>query len=108
MIPRRGGIYLVRLDKKRPALVISPDYRNEFASDVIVVPASTRLSKLATHVLLKKGEAGLKSDSVLKCEQITTLNKSDFAFGPLGPPLSASRVHEVERAIIRALGVALP
>ena len=55
----RGHMYWVSLDKRRPALVVSPDYRNERASDVIVVPATSRLRSSPTRVLLLKGEAGL-------------------------------------------------
>ena len=39
--PRRGEVYLVRLDKDRPALVISADALNRYALDVCVVPMTT-------------------------------------------------------------------
>jgi len=104
---RRGYIYLAHLDKLRPVLVISPDIRNELASDVIVVPCSTRLSTAPTHVRLRRGEGGLPSESVLKCEQITTLHKRDVR-GPVGGPIPAARILETERAILRAIGVPVP
>ncbi|HEY3256561.1 MAG TPA: type II toxin-antitoxin system PemK/MazF family toxin, partial [Polyangiaceae bacterium] len=72
---RRGHIYLAHLDKLRPVLIISPNIRNELASDVLVVPCSTRLSIAPTHVRLRRGEGGLSAASVLKCEQITTLHQ---------------------------------
>ena len=34
--PRHGHLCWVSLDKRRPALVLSPDYRDEHADDVIV------------------------------------------------------------------------
>jgi mRNA-degrading endonuclease toxin of MazEF toxin-antitoxin module len=37
------------MDKRRPVLVISPDYRNERASDVIVVPATTTVRSNASR-----------------------------------------------------------
>jgi len=104
---RRGCLYWARLDKRRPVLVLSPDYRNELASDVIVIPCSTNLYLSPTHVLLRKAEGGLTTASVLKCEQVTTLHKEDVG-GAIGRPLSAKRLVEVEIAVLRAIGVALP
>jgi mRNA-degrading endonuclease toxin of MazEF toxin-antitoxin module len=104
----RGRLYWADLDERRPVLVISPDYRNERASDVIVVPCSTRLRDAPTHVRLKAREGGLREASVLKCEQITTLPISALEETAVGPPLSATRVAQVERAILRAIGVAVP
>jgi mRNA-degrading endonuclease toxin of MazEF toxin-antitoxin module len=106
--PRRGHLYLARLDKTRPVLVISTDVRNALASDVMVVPCTTTLSIAPTHVRLKKGEGGLPSASVLKCEQLTTFPQEDLIRGPLGPALSAAKLLEVERCILRAIGVPVP
>ncbi len=108
MEPRRAHLYWVNLDKRRPALVLSPDYRNQHASDVIVVPCSTRLRPAPTHVLLRSGQGGLAESSVLKCEQITTLAKADVHGPPLGKPLSTAILRAVERAVLRAIGVAVP
>lgn len=105
---RRGCLYWARLDKRRPVLVLSPEYRNELASDVIVVPCSSNLRLSPTHVLIRKGEGGVASASVLKCEQITTLHKGDVGRDPIGRQLSAKRLIEVELAVLRAIGVALP
>jgi mRNA-degrading endonuclease toxin of MazEF toxin-antitoxin module len=98
----------VNLDKRRPALVVSPDYRNERANDVIVVPCSTRLRPAPTHVVLRRGHGGLAENSVLKCEQITTLVKADVHGPPLGKPLPAAVLGAVERAVLRAIGVPVP
>jgi len=106
--PRRGHLYWVNLDKRRPALVLSPDYRNERASDVIVVPCSSRRRPAPTHVMLKRGQGGLAEDSVLKCEQITTLSRADVREGALGKPLPAAVLRAVERAVLRAIGVPVP
>jgi mRNA interferase MazF len=105
---RRGYVYLAHLDKLRPVLVISLNVRNELASDVIVVPCSSRLSTAPTHVRLRRGEGGLTEASVLKCEQITTLHKDDVRRRPLGEPLPPKKLLEVERAILRAIGVPVP
>ena len=105
---RRGFVYFARLDKLRPVLVISSDVRNALASDIIVIPCTTTLSIAPTHVRLRKGEAGLSTASVLKCEQITTLHKDDVRRDPLGGPLLPKRILEVERAVLRAIGVPVP
>ena len=104
---RRGFLYWVRLDKRRPALILSPDARNEHASDVIVIPASTVLREGPWHVRLRKGEAGILAPSVLKCEQITTLPKSCLEPEALGR-LSPARLSEVEQAVFRAIGIPTP
>ena len=105
---RRGYIYVARLDKLRPVLVISPNVRNELASDVIVVPCSTRLLAAPTHVRLGRGDGGLPQVSMLKCEQITTLHQDDVRRQPLGGRIPEKRLLEVERAILRAIGVPVP
>ena len=105
---RRGFIYLARLDKFRPVLVISSNVRNDLASDVIVIPCSTSLSAAPTHVRLRRGEGGVSEASVLKCEQIATLHKEDIRRQALGGALPPKRVLEVERAVLRAIGVPIP
>ena len=103
----RGHLYWVHLDKRRPALVVSPNARNERATDAIVVPCTTQLRPAPTHVHLRQGEGGAPEDSVLKCEQITTLHQDDIDIenGPLGGTLSRARLAAVERAVLRAIGV---
>ncbi len=104
---RRGYVYWARLDKRRPVLVTSPDYRNEHASDVLVVPCSTRLRDAPTHVRLRAQEGGVAQACVLKCEQITTLHRDDLEEAPLGKARAAARLAEVEAAVLRAIGVAI-
>jgi mRNA-degrading endonuclease toxin of MazEF toxin-antitoxin module len=105
---RRGFLYFARLDKLRPVLVISLDVRNALASDVIVIPCTTTLSIAPTHVRVRKGEGGLAAASVLKCEQITTLHRDDVRPTPLGAPLAPKRLLDVERCVLRAIGVPVP
>ena len=111
--PRRGEIYLVRLPghpsdiKDRPALVVSLDVRNRLANDVIVVPLSTTLRLAPTHVELPAGEGGLKENSMAKCEQVTTLDKSFLIRGPFAGTINTSLMREVEKAIQRAIGIVI-
>ena len=110
--PQRGCLYWVNIpgepgSKRRPALVISPDARNRLATDVLVIPASTTLRPAPTHVRLAKGTGGLARDSVLKCEQITTLPKHLLGDAAIGQPLPARLLEDVERGVLRAIGVAV-
>lgn len=108
--PLRGCLYWVTIPgepgtKRRPALVVSVNARNRLAGDVLVVPASTTLRPAPTHVRLRKGTGGLPGDSVLKCEQITALPKDLLSTSALGGPLSAGLLEEVQRGVLRAIGV---
>ncbi len=88
--------------------MLSPQARNERASDVIVAPISSVLSEGPWHVRLRKGEAGVPRASIVKCEQITTLPKDCIDPGSLGRALSASKMTQAEHAVLRAIGVAVP
>lgn len=102
---RRGHLYWALLDKRRPVLVLSPDYRNQHASDVIVVPCTTKRRHAPTHVPLRRREGGSPDPAVLKCEQITTLHQDDVDGTALGGALSRNRLAQVEQAVLRAIGV---
>ena len=107
-VVRRGYLYWATLDKRRPVLIISPDYRNEHASDIIVIPCSTIIRPAPTHVILRKGEGGVPTRSVLKAEQIVTLPRVEVGTKALGNPLSAMKLAELERAVLRAIGIPIP
>ena len=107
----RGEIYLASMrtrpgDRKtRPVLVISPDVRNRWASDVLVVPLSTQVRPAPTHVLLDRGQGGIPHASIVKCEQVTCLDKSLLEPRPLGRPLNDDTIRRVENALLVALGI---
>jgi mRNA-degrading endonuclease toxin of MazEF toxin-antitoxin module len=110
LFPRRAHIYWVRVPdepggKRRPALVVSPDSRNRLATDVIVIPISSVLHDAPTHVRLGAGEGGLARASVAKCEQVTTLRRDRLVLRALGGALAAMRMTEIEKALLRAIGV---
>jgi mRNA-degrading endonuclease toxin of MazEF toxin-antitoxin module len=101
----RGYIYWSHLDKRRPAIVVSPDRRNAAAYDSILVPCSTRMRPGSWHVVLRKAEGGLPETCVAKCEGIVTVRHDLIESEPLGGQLSPSRMREIEIAIMRALGI---
>jgi len=101
--PRRGELCLVRLDKDRPALVISTDALNRYALDICVVPiTSIEHRKFSLRVPLPPGEGGLRRASWAKCDQVATLEKSLVRYPPLGR-LSDATLSQVEAAIKAAL-----
>lgn len=105
--PRRGFVYWAGVpdDKRRPVVVVSPDARNAMAGDVLVVPISSVLRDGPWHVRMRRGEAGIATASVAKCEQITTLRRDRLDPRPLGAALSAARMGEIEIAVMRAIGI---
>ena len=101
--PRRGEVYFVRLDKYRPALVISADALNRYALDVCVVPLTTvGRRKFSLRVQVKPGEGGLTRDSWAKCDQVTTLEKNLLLYPPLGR-LTDETLKTIEQSIKLAL-----
>jgi len=114
IFPKRGEIYRAKIPgqpgdtKARPVLVVSLDWRNEFAHDIIIVPLSTTLHPSPTHVHLPSGCGGLSQTSMAKCELITTLDKIFLERGPCGGKISTAQMREVENAIMRAIGIAVP
>jgi mRNA-degrading endonuclease toxin of MazEF toxin-antitoxin module len=105
---RRGRLHWAEMEKRRPVLILSPESRNERASDLIVVPCSAVLRGGPWHVRLARGEGGLARPSVLLCEQITTILKRRVDPEPLGPLLTTTRMAEVERAVLLAIGILEP
>lgn len=104
---RRGAVHWVSLDRRRPAVILSPDIRNRLANDLIVVPCSVSARPMAWHVRLRRGEAGLPHRCLAKCEQIATVPKSWIHPAELGR-LSPGRLREIELAVLSALGILLP
>jgi mRNA-degrading endonuclease toxin of MazEF toxin-antitoxin module len=101
--PKRGEVCLFVLDKERPALVISSDAINVHSLDVCVAPISTAGHRaFSLRPRLKAGEGGLNHDSWVKCDQVTTVEKSGAVYPPLGA-LSRTSLTAVEEAIKRSL-----
>ena len=109
--PQCGEIYLVKIPnkpsdaKERPALIVSMDIRNKLAGDVIAIPLTTNLRPAPTHIFLKKGDGGVRQDSMAKCEQITTLDKSLLLRGPFAGKVTEGLMKEIHQGILNALGI---
>lgn len=112
--PRRGEIWFIRMpsdppDKNaRPVIVVSLDARNQHprATTVLVVPLSTTLRGLDTHVRLEPGETGLAEASEAQAENISTVRKESLA--PSRSRLrtvSATRLGQIAQCVVLAMGV---
>jgi len=108
--PRRGEVWRAYTpgqpsDPHQPrfVLVISADARNRARDHVIVVPIFSQGRLGLTRLPIPAAGAGLHHDSVLFCEELTTID-TDFltADGPrgrVGPDLLAQVILAVRRAI---------
>ena len=108
VFPRRGEVWLVEFPddpKSRPALIVSPDVRNELANSVLAVPITTNLRPAPTHVLLPAGQGKLSHDSMARCENVSYLHKSRLSRGPLGAAISPGLMRDIERCVLRSLGL---
>jgi mRNA interferase MazF len=103
--PRRGEVYLVQLDKPRPALVLSVNQLNRHALDVCVVRITTKQhAEFSVRVSLDSGEAGLNFNCWAKCDQVTTIAKNLLRYPPLGN-LPAQSMARIEEQVRIALGL---
>ena len=101
--PRRGEVCLIQLDKPRPAVIVSSDSLNAHSLDVCVLPISTKEHRaFSLRPKLHAGEAALKHESWVKCDQPTTLEKDLVSYPPLGF-LSATSLRAIENAVRAAL-----
>ena len=96
--PRRGDIWLVRLDpavgseirKTRPAAVISNDINNRYAGTVTVLPISDRGEKTYPfEVAVPTAGTGLSKPSKIRCQQVRTVDATRLVkfVGSLDPDL---------------------
>lgn len=98
--PKRGEVYIVQLDKPRPAVVLSVDQLNKYALDVCVVAITTVERKtFSMRVPIKKGEANLNFNCWAKCDQVTTLEKTLLRYPAIGilPAGTFARIEEQVR-----------
>ena len=109
---RRGEIYYVDWSigrgseqaGNRPALVIQNDTGNQFSPTTIIAAISTqRRQPYPFQVLVMGDESGLTQTSVIKCEQIQTIDQGRL--GRLIGTLSGDRMNEVDLALHRSLGL---
>lgn len=111
---KRGELYIANLKPRsgseqrgrRPVIILSHDGFNQTSSwrSIIVVPISTsnaQAKRGATAIFLPAGTAGLTTDSVAICHQITTLDRSKL-MKRIGT-LPTNLLQQVEKGLKAAL-----
>lgn len=110
--PRQGEVYLVRAlksigdTKKRPAVVVSINTRNQFSNTVLIVPFTSNLTRgeTPTRILVPSGEGGLETSSLATCDNILAVRKTYLERGPYGE-ISLEFLERIQRGIQVAIGV---
>jgi mRNA interferase MazF len=110
--PHQGEIYLIRAlktigdTKKRPAVVVSLNLRNQFSSTVLVVPFTSDITsgETPTRILIKAGEGGLTSDSLALCDNISAVRQIYLERGPYGH-ISTESLQKIQQGIQIAIGI---
>lgn len=110
---RRGDVYLADLDPskgseqagRRPVVVFQDDRLIAATLTVVVIPLTTnlRMQKLPTCLLVLAGEGGLRQDSVAICHQLRALDKLGLI--ERWGALPAERLAEIDRTVVRTLGL---
>ncbi len=110
--PHQGEIYLIRAlkalgdTKKRPAVVVSINVRNQLSSSVLVVPFTSDLTsgETPTRILVKAGEGGLSIDSLALCDNISAIRKSYLEQGAYGV-ISPESLQRIQQGIQSAIAI---
>ncbi len=111
VFPRRGDIWLVNFNPAkgseqkgiRPAIIIQNDIGNEVSPVTIVAAISSVIKVYPINVVIKPAESGLEKESVIKLNQIRTIDKKRLIkrLGRLDFP----KMKEVDTAIKLSLGL---
>src|SRR4051794_20595987 len=92
----------------RPALIVSDDGFNQGLSGlVMVVPLTSKVQKsknIPVHILVSPPEGGLKTPSVLLCDQLRTVSKDRLGRAPWGS-VSPTTMADVENVLRTLLGL---
>lgn len=111
VFPRRGDIWLVNFNPAqgseqkgiRPAVIIQNDIGNEVSPVTIVAAISSVIKTYPINVAIKPDESGLERESVVKLNQIRTIDKKRLIkrLGRLDFP----KMKEVNSALVLSLGL---
>jgi mRNA interferase MazF len=114
--PNRGEIWLADLGAgrgheqsgQRPVLVGSDDaFNSGLAGLVMTVPLTSKVAKskqIPAHIRVDPPEGGLKTPSMILCDQLRTSSKERLGKAPWGT-VSAATLAKVEKALRLLLGL---
>jgi len=104
MLPRRGEIWWVRVDKRRPAVVVQTDaVREPRVRSFLVVPLTSRLhlAELPGNVRLERTATGLAKTSIANVYDIQKVLSSDLLeCSALLPPDRMASIDEGLRLVL--------
>jgi mRNA interferase MazF len=106
MLPRRGEIWWVRVDKRRPAVVVQTDaVREPRVRSFLIVPLTSRLhlAELPGNVRLDRGTTGLTKTSVANVYDVQKVLISDLL--ERSALLSPERMSAVDEGLRLVLGL---
>lgn len=101
---RRGEVRwyaFTRQDKRRPVLILSRDSAIEFLGEVIVAPITRTVRDIPSEVALGAAD-GMPRPCAVNLDHVQTVSRGRV--GALITSLPASRMQEVRRALLFALG----
>lgn len=110
---KRGELWIVDLEpgfgremhKKRPALIISADEIHQFSSDIVIIPASSRVPpSLGSDIVVINEETGVTKPSVLVPLLIRSVDKNRL-IKKIGV-VSKETIKDVEQALLLVLDIA--
>jgi mRNA interferase MazF len=110
--PQRGEIWLLDLDPtrgheqsgRRPALIFSIDSFNAGPADLVsVIPLTSKLRPIPTHVVLRPPEGGVKVECAILCEALRSVSKQRL-ISKWGQ-ISSLTLNEVEDRVRILLGL---
>jgi mRNA interferase MazF len=110
-MPRRGEIYFVDFSPSRgseqagvrPGLIIQNNAGNLNSPTTIVAAISTQRRRMYPfHVPVTPAGSGLPQDSVVKCEQIKTVDQNRLM--RLAGSLNPAKMREIDEALHLSLG----
>ena len=99
--PLRGEVWIARLDKVRPVVVMHRDVAGRYLNRILVVPVTTTNRDIPTNVALQAGEGGLTRPSVATVDNMTLAPKA-VLINPVGR-LSESRMTQLCDALAIAV-----
>ena len=82
--PERGDIWLVDLNPtrgheqagRRPALIFSVDEFNSGPAELVfVIPITSTVRRLPTHLLIQPPEGGIKVESAILCDALRSVSR---------------------------------
>jgi mRNA interferase MazF len=91
-------------DKRRPVVILTRTAAIEYLGEVTIAPVTSTIRDIPTEVLLSAADS-MPRDCAINLDHIQTVSKGKI--GALITSLSATKMSELRRAVLFALGFEL-